>query len=85
MKFSSGFVRAKFKLGQFYTVVEPKKIREGFLEGWLTQVFRGPFARPVEKCYYVSDSVYCEVIDYAIENYANYPELFLVDNEFCDY
>ena len=31
------------------------------------------------------DNVHCEVIDYAIENYANYPELFLVDNEFCDY
>ena len=48
-------------------------------------VFRGPFARPVEKCYYALDNVSCEVIDYAIENYANYPELFLVDNEFCDY
>ena len=47
--------------------------------------FSGPFARPVEKCSYAFDTVYCEVADYAIENYVNYPELFLVDHDFCQY
>ena len=48
-------------------------------------LLRGPFARPVEKCSYAFDTVYCEVMDYAIENYVNYPELFLVDHDFCQY
>ena len=72
--------------GQWTKAGELKQARNGhnvIYDGEYLMVFGGDYERQTEKCSLTDGSVSCTSQNPVLDFYTDYPELFLVSDDFC--